>query len=93
VAARIPALPALPALTLALAALGAGLCCGAPASRAAAGAEPWCIVDDEGNAHCNYATSQDCLRAVTGGNRGFCNVNSSAPPAPATAPVQRKRRQ
>jgi len=73
----------LPTLALALAAVAAGLCCGAPASRAAAGAESWCIVDDEGNAHCNYATSQDCLQAVASGNRGFCNVNSTAAPAAA----------
>jgi len=76
-------------LTIAMPAVAAGLCCGASPARAAAGAEPWCIVDDEGNAHCNYATSQECL-AEAAISRGFCNVNSSA--APSAPPAHGKGR-
>jgi hypothetical protein len=81
-------------LTFAAAALTAGLCSGVPASRAAAGAEPWCVVTDEGNTHCNYDSSQECLQAIANGERGFCNVNSSGLPSPATVaqPQHRKRR-
>jgi hypothetical protein len=71
------------ALAFALAVLAAGLCCGA--AHASAGAEPWCLNDDEGNSHCNYPSSQACLAAVSGGGRGFCNVNSSGPAASAAA--------
>jgi hypothetical protein len=78
--------------TLALAASAASLCFGAAPTHAAAGAEPWCLNDDEGNSHCNYASSQACLAAVSGGGRGFCNVNSSGPPAPATAPAPEPRK-
>jgi hypothetical protein len=60
------------------------------AAHATAGAEPWCLNDDEGNSHCNYASSQACLAAVSGGSRGFCNVNSSGTPTPV-APPQRRR--
>jgi len=82
-------------LTFAAAALAAGLCSGVPASRAAAaGAEPWCIVTDEGNTHCNYGSSQECLQAIANGERGFCNVNSSSPPSSAIVaqPQHRKKR-
>lgn len=85
---KISAISVLAALVLA-----AGLCGGASQSRAAAGSESWCIVDDEGNTHCNYASSQDCLQAVASGNRGFCNVNSLASPSqPVAAPRARHRR-
>jgi hypothetical protein len=81
-------------LMFATAAIAAGLYFNASPSRAAAGAEPWCIVTDEGNTRCNYGSSQECLRAIASGERGFCNVNSSGPPSPATAaqPQHRKRR-
>jgi hypothetical protein len=63
------------------------------AAHATAGAEPWCLNDDEGNSHCNYASSQACLAAVSGGSRGFCNVNSSGvAPAAAPSPQRAKRR-
>lgn len=78
------------ALGFAFAACAAGFCLGAAPARAAAGAEPWCLNDDEGNSHCNYASSQACLAAVSGGGRGFCNVNSSVPQTPP-APQRRKR--
>jgi hypothetical protein len=81
-------------LTIASAALAAGLCGHSPPSRAAAGAEPWCIVTDEGNNRCNYASSQECLAAIAGGEHGFCNVNSTPGPSSAAGaqPARRKRR-
>jgi Protein of unknown function (DUF3551) len=60
--------------------------------RAAAGSEAWCIVTDEGDQHCNYTSSQECLAAIASGNRGFCNVNSSASPPATAAPVRGKKR-
>jgi hypothetical protein len=63
------------AATLA-AALAAAI--GTPASLAAAGDAPWCLIDWDGHSHCYYASSQDCLQAVASGDRGFCNVNPSA---------------
>jgi hypothetical protein len=72
--------------------LAAGLCLGAAPAHATAGAVPWCLNDDEGNSHCNYASSQACLAAVSGGSRGFCNVNSSGTPTPVAPPQRRKRR-
>jgi hypothetical protein len=90
VGALAPFAIALAPFVVALAALTAGLCVESEKARAAAGDEPWCIVDDEGNSHCNYATSQECLQATTSGygSRGFCNVNPS--PAPASAPARRR---
>jgi len=81
-------------LAAAAAALAAGLCSGVPPSRAAAGSAPWCIVTDEGNTHCNYSSSQECLQAIAGGERGFCNVNSTGSLSSVTAapPEHRKRR-
>ena len=80
-------------MTIAAAALAAGLCFAVPAARAAAGAEPWCIIDVEGNPHCNYRSSQECLAAIASGEHGFCNQNSSpAPSAAAAAPERGKRR-
>jgi hypothetical protein len=82
------------AFAFAFAASAAGYCFSVSPVYAAAGAEPWCLNDDEGNSHCNYASSQACLAAVSGGSRGFCNVNSSAPvaSAAAAAPERRKHR-
>jgi Protein of unknown function (DUF3551) len=82
-------------LTIAGAALAAGLCVRAPVSGAAGVDEPWCILDYEGNSHCYYRTSQDCLRAIANGSRGFCNTNPSPglSTLPAeTRPAQSKRR-
>ena len=78
------------ALAFAIAAAAAGLCFSISPAHATAGAEPWCLNDDEGNSHCNYQSSQACLAAVSGGSRGFCNVNSSGPAA--AAPERRKYR-
>jgi Protein of unknown function (DUF3551) len=64
-------------VTMATAATAAALTFGVSPGRAAAGGEPWCIIDDQGNAHCNYATSQDCLQE-SALSRGFCTPNSSA---------------
>ncbi len=62
----------------------------APA-HALAGSEAWCIVTDEGNTHCNYATSQECLAAVASTRGGFCNQNSTGGSAPAAASSGRGR--
>jgi hypothetical protein len=68
---------------LALAALGAGLCAGNPPARADGVNEAWCMIDWEGNSHCDYPSSQACLAAVASGIHGFCNVNPTAAPAAA----------
>lgn len=77
-------------LTVALAALA--LIPHAPAAHALAGEGAWCIVTDEGNTHCNYATSQECLAAVAGTRGGFCNENSSGGAAPAASEGVRRSR-
>jgi hypothetical protein len=84
----------IPTMKLVMLALGAGaasLCCNAPAAHALAGSEAWCIVTDEGNNHCNYATAQQCLAAAAG-SHDFCNENSSGGSAPPAAPQRAKRR-
>jgi hypothetical protein len=83
-----------PRVTLPIAAvvLAAGLCCGAPASRASYGDAPWCLIKSGGedtSMDCEFKTFADCARARTGVN--FCNVNPSGPPA-APAPAPRGRR-
>jgi hypothetical protein len=80
------------ALIIALSAVTAGLFSDLRQSRAAAGSEAWCIVTDEGDNKCNYASSQECLQAVANGNRGFCNVNSSAAPASGAPAAERRKR-
>jgi hypothetical protein len=78
---------------LGIAALAAGLCCGAKTSLAASGEAPWCIIDDEGNLHCWYANSEACLQQIAGGSRGFCVQNpSGGSAAPAAAPQPSRRR-
>jgi hypothetical protein len=79
-------------VAVAFAALAAGQLSGVRESRALAGSEAWCIVTDEGNNRCNFATSQECLQAVANGDHGFCNVNSSAASAAAPQPERRKAR-
>ena len=78
-------------LALWIAASAAALGFAIPQSRAAAGEEPWCILDDEGRSHCQYSSSQQCLQEIASGNRGFCTQNpwGSAAAAP---PQQRSRR-
>jgi hypothetical protein len=72
----------------------AGLAFGSriPAAHALAGSEAWCIVTDEGDNKCNYATAQQCLAAVAGTRGGFCNENSSGgSSAPAPSPTRGRR--
>jgi hypothetical protein len=80
------------ALAFGLTASSAVFCFSAAPAHATAGAEPWCLNDDEGNSHCNYASSQACLAALSGGSRGFCNVNSSGASTPVAPPQRRKGR-
>jgi hypothetical protein len=72
--------------------LAASLCCGVPRSRAAGGDQPWCIISDEGNLHCYYATPQACLQEIASGNRGFCTQNPAGSSAAAAQPAQRTPR-
>jgi Protein of unknown function (DUF3551) len=72
---------------LGIALVTAGLSLDASPSLASAGDAPWCIISDEGNLHCYYASSQACLAEIAGGNRGFCTQNpagssGAAEPAP-----------
>ena len=50
------------------AALSAGLCVAAPASRASTyGDAPWCVITsggDEARWNCAYRTAQDCVQAL-----------------------------
>jgi hypothetical protein len=70
---------------LALAVLGASLCTGNPPAHADGVNSAWCMIDYEGNSHCYYASSQQCLAAVASGIHGFCNVTPSASPAAAAS--------
>ncbi len=72
---------------LGVAALGAGT----PPARAAGVNDAWCLIDWEGNSHCYYASSQECLAAVAGGSHGFCNVNPSASSAASSMQAGRRR--
>jgi hypothetical protein len=69
------------------AALGFAVFSGVSPGWAAAGEEPWCVIDSQGDVHCNYATAQDCLQEVAL-SRGFCTQNSSTPPARGTRRTQ-----
>jgi hypothetical protein len=69
----------------------AGLGLDMPQSRAAGGDAPWCIINDEGDLHCYYASSQACLAEIAGGNRGFCTQNPAGGAA-ASAPSERAPR-
>jgi Protein of unknown function (DUF3551) len=75
-----------------IAAATASLCLGAPQSLASGGDAPWCIISDEGNLRCYYASSQACLQEIASGNRGFCTQNpagssagTAATPEPRTS--------
>jgi hypothetical protein len=73
----------------------ASLCFGPPQSLASGGDAPWCIINDEGDLHCYYATSQACLQEIASGNRGFCTQNpggSSAGTAAQRGPRASRRR-
>ena len=73
-----------------IAAATASLCLGAPQSLASGGDAPWCIINDEGDLHCYYASSQACLQEIAGGNRGFCTQNPAGSSA-GTAPPPEQR--
>jgi len=80
---------------LGIALFAAGLCLNMPRSLASAGDAPWCIISDEGNLHCYYASSQACLAEIAGGNRGFCTQNpaggaAASAPSQQAAPRRRK---
>ena len=81
-------------LMIATAALVGGTCFGVPASQASYGDAPWCLVKTGDDAYwsCQYRTSQECLAAIAGGERGFCNVSpwSSSTPAAVSQPAHRK---
>jgi hypothetical protein len=66
-------------LAIAITALAAAMCFDIPASRAAYGDAPWCLIKSGENTYwdCQYQSFQACLQERTG--VGFCNVNPSAP--------------
>jgi hypothetical protein len=68
------------------------LCFGAPQSLASGGDAPWCIINDEGDLHCYYATSQACLAEIAGGSRGFCTQNPGGSSAGTAQPEPRASR-
>jgi hypothetical protein len=74
---------------LGIAFFAAGLGLDMPQSLAGGGDAPWCIINDEGNLHCYYASSQACLAEIAGGNRGFCTQNPAGGAAASTAPSER----
>jgi Protein of unknown function (DUF3551) len=80
---------------IAAAAIALGLSFDARAARAAYGDAQWCFIKtggDDAYQDCQYDSFQACI-AAAGFGRGFCNVNPSAPPAPAASQSgQRKRR-
>jgi hypothetical protein len=80
---------------LGIALFAAGLCLDTPQSFASGGDAPWCIINDEGDLHCYYASSQACLAEIAGGNRGFCTQNpaggaAASAPSQQAAPRRRK---
>jgi len=79
-------------LALGIVALAASLWCGGTESRASGGDAPWCIINDEGDQHCYYVTSQACLQEIAGGNRGFCVQNPAGSAAAASPEQQTLRR-
>ncbi len=80
-------------LLIAAAASAAGMCFNVPVSRASFGDAPWCVVKGGDDVYwdCEYRTSQECMLALTGGNRGFCNVNPSPGPSTPAAAAQPPR--
>jgi hypothetical protein len=87
----------MPKLIFVPAAVVAITCCDVPASQAQLyGDAPWCAVIDQGASNptweCEYASVDDCMPLVTGGNRGFCQRNPywhaepPPPPLPASPP-------
>jgi Protein of unknown function (DUF3551) len=73
-------------LTLAIAAIAAATVFGTSPSRAFGNA-PWCAVFTLAGGgiywNCQYRTIAECVPNVTGGSRGFCNLNPW--PGPSTA--------
>jgi Protein of unknown function (DUF3551) len=83
-------------IALAIAALAATLCLAATTSQAGqVGNAPWCSVQNLGMGaqewDCEYATAAACAPTVTGGNRGFCNVNPYFAAESGYAPAPRYR--
>jgi hypothetical protein len=77
-------------IALAAAALAAGLSfAAAPSQAGQVGNAPWCSVQNLGYGvqewDCEYATAAACAPTVTGGNRGFCNLNPYVAEQPAVA--------
>ena len=81
-------------LMIATAAVVAGTCFDGTVSQASYGDAPWCLVKTGDDAYwsCQYRTSQECLAAIAGGERGFCDVSpwSSSTPAAGPQPAHRK---
>ena len=67
-------------------------------SSQASGNAPWCAVINTGTEsvhwECQYHTFEACYHSadITGGNRGFCNLNPSAGPS-QIVPYKHPKRQ
>jgi hypothetical protein len=84
-------------MVLGIAAAMAMLCCEMPSGHAQSyGNGPWCAVANQGGGDvvwdCQYQTMQQCAPAITGGNRGFCNINPAYVPPQGAAPLYRRKR-
>ncbi len=83
-------------IALAIAAFAAAVCFGMPSSQAGqTGNAPWCAVQNLGMGEvewdCRYASAAACAPTVTGGNRGFCNLNPYFAAEGGYAPAPRYR--
>ncbi|MFZ3354692.1 MAG: DUF3551 domain-containing protein [Xanthobacteraceae bacterium] len=83
-------------IALAIAAFAAAVCFGMPSSQAGqTGNAPWCAVQNLGMGEvewdCRYASAAACAPNVTGGNRGFCNLNPYFAAERGYAPAPRYR--
>ena len=83
-------------MTVGVAALVTTTWVGTASSRAYPyGHAPWCAVFSlSGDVYwsCQYRTEEECRPNITGGNRGFCALNSLAGP-PEVDPYRHSRRQ
>jgi hypothetical protein len=72
-------------IVFAIAGVAAMLCFAVSPSQAQSyGNAPWCAVANQGGGDvvwdCEYQTMQQCAPNITGGNRGFCNINPTYVP-------------
>jgi len=83
-------------IVFAIAGVAAMLCFAVSPSQAQSyGNAPWCAVANQGGGDvvwdCEYQTMQQCAPNITGGNRGFCNINPTYVPPQGAAPLYRRQ--